>query len=121
MTPRHSFANASNPAPQRPFSHAEEAWFWFAHCQKVRRLGCRLQASGAPFQRPCDPDDIYCALMRLHAQSILSNAHLRILATYGLRGSPPDTRCSDERGAARLWEEALDRLSTPLRAKGILA
>jgi hypothetical protein len=120
MTFRQSSATAGNHVPQRPFSHAEEAWFWFVHCQKARRLGCRLQAGGALFQRPCDPDDIYCALMRLHAQSVLSNAHLRTLATYGLRGSPPDTRCADEWAAARLWEEALDRLSTPLRAKGIL-
>lgn len=106
---------------QRPFSHAEEAWFWFVHCQRVRREGARLRGDGPRFARPCDPDDIYRALMGLHSRSIVSSRHLRVLATYGLRGCPPDSRCPDERPAARLWDEALDRLARPLRDKGIIA
>jgi hypothetical protein len=106
---------------QRPFSHAAEAWFWFVHCQRVRREGARLQGGATVFRRPCDPDDIYCAIMRLHSRALVTSAHLRVLAAYGLRGSPPDTRCAEERSAARLWDEAIDRLSTPLREKGIIA
>lgn len=121
MTRPGSGNRSANGVPQRPFSHTEEAWFWFVHCQRVRREGARLHGSSTIFERPCDPDDIYRALMRLHARSAVSSAHLRILATYGLRGCPPDTRCAEERPAAQLWEEALDRLSTPLRDKGIIA
>jgi hypothetical protein len=106
---------------ERPFSHAEEAWFWFVHCQRLRREGAKAGDGARAFARPCDPDDIYRALMRLYARRRVTNAHLRVLAVFGMRGSPPDSRCGEERGAARLWAEAIDRLTTPLREKGIVA
>lgn len=121
MKPRQKILCSEPQTLQRPFAHAEEAWFWFVHCQRVRREGARLRDAGGRFERPCDPDDIYCALRRLHARAILSASHLHVLAKFGLRGSPPDSRCGEERIAARLWSEALDRLTTPLREKGIVA
>ena len=101
------------------FSSAEEAWFWFVRCQQVRRDGARFDDRGG-LQRPCDPDDIYVAATALHRRGILGPPHMNVLATFGLRGQPPDARCRDEQRSARLWDEALDRLSTILRGKGIV-
>lgn len=101
------------------FTSAEEAWFWFVRCQEVRRDGARFGDSGN-LQRPCDPDDIYLAAVTLHRRGLLNMPHLTVLGRFGLRGYPPDARCRDEQRAARLWDEALDRLSTILREKGIV-
>jgi len=103
-----------------PFGSAEEAWFWFVRCQEVRREGAQLGGGTASFSRPCDPDDIYCAVMSLKRKRRLCGSHLSVLGTFGVAGRPPDVRRRDEAGAARLWDEALDRLTTVLRTKGIV-
>lgn len=113
--------NVIDEAPANPFESAEEAWFWFVRCQQVRREGARLGGGCASFSRPCDPDDVYCAVVGLNRRRLLSAAHLDVLGTFGVAGRPPDARRTDESRAAKLWEEALDRLSTVLRAKGIVA
>lgn len=112
-----SFAEVGGAA----FATAEEAWFWFVRCQQVRREGAQLGDGNPQSARPCDPDDVYCAVMSLARQRVLRSSHLKVLGTFGLFGRPPDARCGDEAAAARLWDEALDRLSTVLRIKGILA
>jgi hypothetical protein len=105
--------------PINAFESAEEAWFWFVRCQQVRREGAQL-AGGGMFSRPCDPDDIYRAIMSLRRREVIGSAHLTVLAKFGLIGRPPDPRCADQAQAARLWSEALDRLCTVLRDKGII-
>lgn len=105
--------------PAAPFDSAEEAWFWFVRCQMVRRDGARLPPSGS-MHRPCDPDDIYVALLALQRRAVLRPAHLETLGRYGVQGRPPDPRRREEAAAARLWDEALDRLTTVLREKGII-
>lgn len=107
-------------APITPFHSAEEAWFWFVRCQQVRREGAQLAGGCGGFSRPCDPDDIYRAIMTLQRRGVLTNAHLAVLGTFGLAGRAPDPRCAEEALASRRWVEALDRLSTVLRTKGIL-
>lgn len=111
---------ADDQVSTAPFTNAEQAWFWFIRCQQVRRDGARLKGSGTT-DRPCDPDDIYCAVIRLARSNVLKPSHLRVLGQFGLRGCPPDRRCRDEQQEARLWDEALDRLTTILRRKGIVA
>lgn len=103
-----------------PFDNAEEAWFWFVRCQQVRRAGARFTDSGG-LRRPCDPDDIYVAAVNLQRRGILAGSHLKVLGSFGLRGHPPDARCREEAWAARLWDEALDRLNTILCEKGIVS
>jgi hypothetical protein len=105
--------------PGVPFESAEQAWFWFVRCQMVRRDGARLPPSGN-MRRPCDPDDIYVALLALQRRALLHESHLTTLGRYGVRGHPPDPRCREEATAAKLWNEALDRLTTVLRDKGII-
>ena len=106
--------------PVKPFRNAEEAWFWFSRCQQVRAEGARLESAPGTTARPCDPDDIYRAVPALFRQGGLRRDHLLILATFGSRDRPPDPRCAQETTAAHFWDEALDRLTTVLKSKGII-
>ena len=103
-----------------PFADAEEAWFWFVRCHRVRRDGARL-SGGAATVRPCDPDDIYRAVSRLARTGRIGQDHLHVLARFGLREAPPDPRRPDEVRAARLWAESLERLGSALREKAIVS
>ncbi len=119
-TPRYT-PKSYGEIPVSAFDSAEEAWFWFVRCQQVRQEGARLSDGGGDFSRPCDPDDVYCAAVSLSKRGLLSRAHLATLGTFGLQGRPPDARRNDEVKASRLWDEALDRIGTVLRTKGIVA
>ncbi len=110
------------PIPRRravPFTDAEEAWFWFVQCQARRTEGARLD-NLTDRERPCEPDDIYRAVMGLRLRGRLEASHLRVLARYGRAGRPPDSRAREEEWAARMWDEAVDALTTPLKTKGIV-
>lgn len=103
-----------------PFASAEEAWFWFTRCQKARHDGARLRADFALEPRPCDPDDVYRMVVGLARARRLRGHHLRVLESYGLRESAPDPRADEELRDCRLWDEALDRLHTVFKAKGVV-
>lgn len=119
--PRFRFVpRTSNQAPTAPFVDAEQAWFWFIRCQRARDEGVRFEDARGMMARPCDPDDIYRAAVGLKRQGRIGGGHLRVLATFGLCGRPPDRRYPDEEWPARLWDEALDLLTTVLKAKGIV-
>lgn len=107
--------------PGEPFASAEEAWFWFMQCLRARHDGARFVAGAGLVPRPCDPDDIWRALDRLHRRRRLQRSHLLVLRHFGERLMVPDPDRRTEADAARLWDEALDRLGTVLRAKGIVA
>ena len=104
----------------QPFIDAEEAWFWFIHAQRTRSDGGRFRGGAGGPGRPCDPDDIYRAVMALHRRRLLGRDHLNVLATYGMGGCPPDPRIPDQARAHALWQEALDRLTTVLKSKAII-
>jgi hypothetical protein len=106
--------------PTVPFIDAAQAWFWFIRCQQARRDGARFEEAAGGIRRPCDPDDLYRAAVALERRKAIGREHLRVLAAYGLAGRPPDARCREEERPARLWAEALDRLTTVLKAKGIV-
>jgi hypothetical protein len=106
--------------PTTLFSSAEEAWFWFVRCQRVRRDGARFSGSSGQIRRPCDPDDLYRAAMVLARRGVIKPQHLHVLGTFGLCERPPDPRCHNEQWASQLWDEALDHLTTVLRLKGIV-
>lgn len=103
-----------------PFCSAEEAWFWFIRCLRARRDGARFQNSNNGSARPCEPDDLYLAVMRLFISRRIGKEHLQVLEAFGLRETPPDPRRQEEQRAARLWDMALDRLETILKSKGIV-
>ncbi len=102
------------------FISGEEAWFWFIRCQIIRYQGIQRTSVMGALARPCDPDDIYRAVVRLHKQHHLSAAHLRTLSQFGLAERPPDIRCPEEATAARLWDEAIHCLEAYLCEKGIV-
>jgi hypothetical protein len=105
----------------RPFDTAEEAWLWFCRCQMARLDGVRFSADAGDVARPCDPDDIYREVDRLRRRRVLDRGHVTVLGRFGRRMVPPDPWAGDSAGEASLWAEALDRLATPLRGKGIVA
>lgn len=102
------------------FADAEEAWLWFSHCQLARIEGVRLVADLGRAARPCDPDDIYCAVDRLVRSGHLSAAHISVLGRFGCRLAAPDPLAGDGAEDARLWHEAMLRLTPSLQAKGIV-
>ncbi|MFO1145629.1 MAG: hypothetical protein U1E33_03300 [Rhodospirillales bacterium] len=106
--------------PINSFSSAEEAWFWFVRCQAGAPRRRSAERRCRRLSRPCDPDDIYCAIIGLQRRGVISGAHLAVLGHFGLLGRAPDARCAEEAVAAQRWAEALDRLATVLRAKGIV-
>ena len=100
-------------APGEPFASADEAWFWCVLSTTARHDGARLRAGLAEVPRPCEPLDI------LHSDALAGE--LDLLVDYGRRLAPPDPTWREEAHAARLWDEAIDRLTPVLRRKGILA
>lgn len=108
-------------AAGEPFGSAEEAWLWFSRCQLARIEGVRPAGGMGGAVRPCDPDDIYRAVMVLVRRRVLAGGHLTVLGRFGARLAPPDPWADDTPGEAALWAEALDRLTTALRDKGIVA
>jgi hypothetical protein len=103
------------------FATAQEAWFWGMQCFAAQAAGARFRADQSLLARPCEPNDLLVSVERLARRGRLRAAHIRTLFAFGRRLAPPDPRCREETQAAQLWDEALDRLTTPWREKGILA
>lgn len=104
-----------------PFDSAEQAWFWYARCQRLRHDGVRFIDRSTQVSRPCDPDDLPRTVLQLRRRGRIGNRHISVLNQYGALECPPDHRRRDEERAARLWDEALDLMSTVLKKKGIVA
>ena len=108
----------SDARDEESFATPEDAWVWYSQCQRARDEGARYRAGNGDVARPCAPDDIAREVRRLYRRRILRGAHLRALARFGGENG---VVVGDGDAAGRLWREALDRLGTPLRAKGIVA
>jgi hypothetical protein len=123
---RRSVGNASHGpsnAPLRrfqPFRDAEQAWFWTMGALMARRQGARYSANLGKLGRPCEPDDVVKCLDALYRRRRIDLVHARILRIWGERQLPPNPASPKERCDWRLWQEALERLEWPLRAKGII-
>lgn len=107
-----------NELAECPFDSAEEAWLWFSQCQIARDEGSMRTGRGET-SRPCDPADIYRAVIALHRRRVIGQGHLAVLGRFGRRLHPPDPH-SDTPWEVSLWAESLDRLTTVLRGKGIV-
>jgi hypothetical protein len=103
-----------------PFLDAQEAWFWFMRSQRARLEGAKMRANEADVVRPCDPDDLYRVAMGLIRSNILGRRHMKVLASFGIDERAPDSRIREEHRASLLWDEAMDRMTTILRKKGII-
>lgn len=119
---RRKFSHPPRPEPEAAaFASAEEAWFWGMQCLAARADGARFRAGMAETARPCEPNDLLVSLEALVRGKRLRAAHVRALFAYGKRLAAPDPLRREEAQAAHLWNEALDRLTTPWRLKGIVA
>ena len=102
-----------------PFRSAAEAWMWFVDGQISRYEGRRPSSWGV--MRPCDIDDVARAVLNLIRSHRLSVRHLLVMIEHGLLQSAPDPYASfAQRHARILWDQAMDRLTTPLAARGIV-
>jgi len=97
-----------------PFSSARQAWFWFVRCQTARIEGARVVADAGEVVRPCDPDDVYNAVMRLKKGGVLGDRHLQVLEYFGLVEREPDPRDPREKGKGDLWRHAMEALENVL-------
>ncbi len=103
-----------------PFDSVEDAWFWFMAAQMARADGAVLKSKMSKIPRPCEPVDIFQIVNRLYRGRLLVRDHVMVMAHYGRRGSAPDDRRPAERRARFLWQEAMKRLGSRLRARGIV-
>lgn len=103
-----------------PFDDVAQAWFWFIQAQQARQEGARVRAGQGLVSRPCEPLDMMRVVDRLYRQRRLLRPHLLVLAHYGRRMLAPEPGRAREAADLALWREALDRLTPPLRAKGIV-
>ncbi|EME70396.1 hypothetical protein H261_08738 [Paramagnetospirillum caucaseum] len=118
MAQRRSIQPTYEEREGEPFATPEDAWIWYSQCQQARDEGARYHAGLGAVARPCAPDDIVLEVRRLYRRRILSGAHLRALVRFGRQNGA--AAGEGDATAGRLWREALDRLATPLRAKGIV-
>lgn len=119
---RDRFTPKPTAAPAvEPFGSAEQAWFWFVQAYDARSQGARVVAGVADVPRPCEPLDILQTVDRLYRQRRLLIDHVRVMAHYGRRLTPPDPGRPRERRADMLWREGLGQLDPVLRRKGIVA
>jgi hypothetical protein len=103
-----------------PVDNVEHAWLWSVQATMARHEGARVTAGHGRVPRPCEPSDIMGVVRTMNRDARLSNRHLSVLVRYGRRQGAPDSRRRREYRDARLWDEALDSLSRPLRNKGIV-
>lgn len=109
--------NEENPN-QMKFGSAEEAWFWF--CKYDEKTGYKINNSNNKIVRPCFLDDIYIAVSKLYFARKIGERHLKTLIKYGRMQIIPDERIIEEQEEALWWSDAMDKLETVLRKKGIV-
>lgn len=98
------------------FDSAEELWFWFMRSLEAKQDGAKCTNNNSDRPRPCEPNDIYQIINRLHRTRRLLIDHFRVLAHYGKRGYAPNIRARQEQKALTLWKEAFAIL-TPIFEK----
>ncbi len=120
MTEQRLFPKPLSECEITPFVSARQAWFWFVRCQTARIEGARVVADAGEVVRPCDPDDVYNAVMRLKQAGTLNDRHLQVLEYFGLVEREPDPRDPREKGKDSLWRQAMDALENVLITRGIV-
>jgi len=111
----------ADDAPAVPFSSATEAWYWYISCHQARLDGARVVAGLASVARPCEPGDIYRAVLRLYRDGRLQAHHVTVLVRYGRGRLAPDPDRPAGHRDCESWQEAIMRLEAELRARGIVA
>ncbi len=102
------------------FENAQEVWFWFMKSLEAREDGAHCANARGDKVRPCEPNDIYMVISRLHRTRRLLIDHIRVLAHYGKRGHAPVLNRPSEQKAFYLWREAMAVLQDVFSRKQIL-
>ena len=110
----------ADPWAPMPFADAQSLWFWFIQAQTARHDGAKILAFCGTAVRPCSPLDVQAIVARLYQQKILTDSHIRVLRHYGLLQQAPDPYRPQQLADAKLWAQAMARLSTPLVQKNII-
>ncbi len=100
------------------FNSAEEAWFWY--CKYEKKSPYKLNNSNKSILRPCVVDDIYLCVVKLYLAKKIRECHLKTLIKFGRKFCPPDSRLQEEEQEALWWDDAMDKLETIFRLKGIV-
>ncbi len=103
-----------------PFDTVEQAWLWSIQATIARHEGARVTAGLGLVPRPCEPSDVMRVVSRMNRGRRLSDRHVSVLVRYGRRHGAPDSTRGREYRDAKIWDEALDRMVSPLREKGIV-
>ena len=91
------------------FASAEAAWFCAVQALQPGRVGI-AESTG----------DVVKCLDTLYRHRRIDILHARILRIWGVRGVAPNPNRARERSDWLVWREAMDRLDTALRARGIV-
>ncbi len=102
------------------FETVEALWFWFMAANEAMRSGARYSAGRGDKVRPCEPVDVIRIVERLYRSRMLKIDHLRVMRHYGLRKSAPDPYVAREARAAKIWDEAMDKLYPVLLRKKLV-
>ena len=94
-----------------PFVDAANAWWWTLDCLDARAEN-RRENAGLRIGRPCEPDDVVNALLRLN----LPATHARTIMAWGRKRDKPPPHTA----ARQYWDEVMARLTPVLREKGIV-
>ena len=90
----------------RPFTSAEDAWFWAVDVVRSASLGAWRRCAPAP----CRPHD----LLILGMEPLLTDQARAVLFDYGRRGYAPDEGSGDR----VLWDWAMLILGAAMRRQG---
>jgi len=93
------------------FADAANAWWWALDCLDARAEN-RRENTGLRIGRPCEPDDIVNALLRMN----LPKTHARTIMAWGRKRDKPPKGT----GARQYWDEVMARLTPVLQDKGIV-
>jgi hypothetical protein len=94
-----------------PVVDVANAWWWALDCLDARAEN-RSENSGLRIGRPCEPDDIVNALLRLE----LPRPHARTIMAWGRKRDKPPAGTA----ARQYWDEVMVRLTPVLQDKGIV-
>jgi len=103
-----------------PFRDFNDLWFWFIQAQAAKEDGARFRSGLSETVRPCEPADILKIMDRFYRNRLLLWEHFLVLRHYGRRQCAPDRYRIKEARAAKLWDEAKERLEPVFIRKGLI-
>lgn len=104
-----------------PFMCAENAWLWCCKCRMDLTFANNRDISDVEdILRPCQTIDIYCVIKTLRQKNELKNYHIQSLIKYGEQLRAPSKIYKDPMAEIDYWNEAMEKLTLPMRKKGFI-